>query len=142
MNLKDAFDQDKFVIDDNEYTDEDFEAMSFDDLETIKMRINKKISGISASIKEKQIEYSNGGKGTSKSWYMSRRSALSINQRVLTYVNCLIKKRFRSERKISDYFMKSAKNVLPRGEFENILSKAYLEMGNMEEENEKDKFNA
>jgi hypothetical protein len=36
MNLKDAFDQEKFVIDDNEYADEDFQAMSIDDLETLK----------------------------------------------------------------------------------------------------------
>jgi hypothetical protein len=135
MNLKDAFDQDKFVIDDNEYTDEDFQAMSFDDLETIKMRINKKISGISASIKEKQIEYSNGGKGTSKAWYVSRRSALSINQRVLTYVNYLIKKHFQSKRKFSDYFMEAAKTFLPRRDFENILSEARQEMEAKEEKN-------
>jgi hypothetical protein len=128
MNLKDAFDQDKFVIDDNEYTDEYFQAMSLDDLETIKMRIDKKISGLSAAIAEKKMDYANGGKGASKDWRMRRMSALTINQRVLKYVNYLIKKRLRSERKISDYFMEAAKTVLPRGEFEEVLSIAHQEM--------------
>jgi len=128
MNLKDAFDQDKFVIDGGQYTDEDFKAMSLDDLHAFKMRINKKINGLSSAIAEKKIDYANGGEGASKDWYMRHRSALSINQRVLTYVNYIIKKRHRSDRKIGDYFMAEAKQYLSPPVFDRILTKAHLEM--------------
>jgi hypothetical protein len=130
MNLKDAFDQEIFVIDDKEYTDEDFQTMSLDDLETIRLLINKKISGLNAAISEKKMDYADGGKGASKEWRMRYGSALSINKRVLTYVKHLINKRNRGERKISDYFMEAAKFILPRGDFENILTKAHQEMRN------------
>lgn len=132
MNLKDAFDQEKFVIEDAEYTDEDLQAMSIDDLETLKMRITKKINGLSVAIAEKRIDHANGGKGATKDWSMRHRAALSINQRVLTYVIYLIKKRMRNGRTLSDYFMNAAKSVLPRDVFENILTNAHQEMGNKE----------
>jgi hypothetical protein len=125
MNLQDAIDQNKFIIEDRTFTDNEIQAMDIDALETLKMQIVKKITGLSASIKEKQIEYAKGGKSASKEWYMSRKNALSINQRVLTYVNSLIKKRFRTSRTISDYFMNQAKALLPREEFESILSNAH-----------------
>jgi hypothetical protein len=64
---------------------------------------------------------------------MSRKLALSINQRVLTYVNSLIKKRIRTSRTISDYFMNQAKARLPREEYESILTGAYNEMKTREE---------
>ena len=127
MTLRDAIDQDVFNIDDTQYTDADLQAMSVDELETLKMRINKRISGLSAAIREKQIDYSNSGKRAEKDWYMNRKIALSINQRVFTYVNSLIKSRRRLERNISDYFMEQAKTVLPRNDFELILSKAQRE---------------
>ena len=129
MNLHDAIDQNKFIIDGKTLTDDDIQAMDIDDLETLKMRIAKKTSGISASIKEKQIEYACGGKSAPKEWYMSRKLALSINLRVLTYVNSLIKKRLRSGRTISDHFMEQAKMFLRQEDFENILSNAHQEMG-------------
>jgi hypothetical protein len=129
MNLKDAFDNEIFTIEGKEYSDADFQAMPLDDLETLKMRIDKKISGLSASLKEKQIEYSNGGEGATKEWYTRHKNAMSINQRVLTYVNYLIKRRRRNERTISDYFMEAAKAVLPRRDFEKVLTKAHQEMG-------------
>ena len=143
MNLQDAIDQKKFIIEDRTLTDDDIQAMSIDELETLKMQITKKISGLSASLKEKQIDYANGGQGSSKEWYMSRRSALSINQRVLTYINSLIKKhRIRTSRTISDYFMVKAKAVLPRADFENILGEAQKEMKTGEGRHEGNNFNA
>ena len=128
MTLKDAFDQEKFVIDDKEYTDQDFQAMSLDDLETLKMQITKKINGLSTAIGGKKMDYANGGKGASGDWMKRHKNALTINQRVLTYVNYLIKKRHRSDRKISDYFMEAARTILAKNEFESILSIAHNEM--------------
>ena len=128
MTLHDAIDQDVFKIDDDQFTDADFQAMPIDELETIKIRINKISSGISAAIAERKIDYANGGKGTSKEWYMRHRTALSIYQRVLTYVNNIIKKRRRAGRTVSDYFMEQAKTVLPRKDFELILSNAHQKM--------------
>jgi hypothetical protein len=125
MNLRDAIDQNKFIIEGQTFTDDEIQAMDIDDLETLKMRITKKINGLSASI------YVGGGKSAPKDWYMSRRSALSINQRVLTYVNSLIKKRFREARSIGDYFMDEAKVFLRPKDFEDILKNARNEMALM-----------
>ena len=130
--MHDAIDQGVFNIDDNQYTDADLQAMSVDELETLKVRINKRISGLSSALREKQIDYSNGGKGAEKEWYMNRKIALSINQGVFTYVNRLIKNRRRLERTISDYFMEQAKIDLTRNDFELILSKAQREKENRE----------
>jgi hypothetical protein len=107
-----------------------------DTLETLKMRIVKKISGLSAAIKEKQIECDKWGTSISKEWYMSRRYALSINQRVLTYVNSLIKRHLRKARSIGDYFMDQAKASLPREEYESILTSAHSQMQAKKRENE------
>jgi hypothetical protein len=136
MNLHDAIDQNKFIIDDRTFTDDEIQAMNIDELETLKMRIVKKITGLSASIKEKQIEYARGGKSASKEWYMNRKLALSINQRVLIYVNSLIKKRLRKARSIGDYFMDQAKASLSREAYENILTSAHNEMQMRDRENE------
>ena len=124
MNLYDAIDQNKFIIDGKTFTDDDIQAMDIDDLETLKMRIAKKTSGISASIKEKQIEYAGGGKSAPKKWYMNRKLALSINQRVLTYVNSLIKKRLRPGKTVSDHFMEQARLLLPKDDFERVMKSA------------------
>jgi hypothetical protein len=128
MNLRDAIDQSKFIIDNRTFTDDEIQAMDIDALETLKMQIAKKINGLSVALKEKQIEYAQGGRSASKEWYMSRRLALSINQRVLTYVNSLIKKRLRTAKRISDYFMAQAKVSLPRESYESILTSAHHEM--------------
>jgi hypothetical protein len=128
MNLRDAIDQDKFIIDDRTFTDAEIQAMDIDALETLKMQITKKITGLSAALKEKQIDYASYGKGTSKEWYMKRRHALSINQRVLTYVNFLTRKRLRRERSIGDCFMNQAKVLLRQNDFDAILKNARDEM--------------
>jgi hypothetical protein len=136
MNLYDAIDQNKFIIDDITFTDDEIQDMDIDALETLKIQILKKITGLSAAIKEKQIEYARGGNSASKEWYMNRRLALSINQRVLIYIKSLIKKRLRKARSISDYFMDQAKVNLPREEYESILTSAHNEMKAMEQGNE------
>ena len=79
MTLKNVFDQDYFSIDGKQYTDEDMKAMSFDDLETLKMLINKKISGLSTAIMEKKMDYANGGPGATRDWMKRHKNALSIN---------------------------------------------------------------
>ena len=132
MTLHDAIDQDVFIIDDCRLTDVDLQGMNYEDLETLKMRINKKISGLSASIKEKQIDFANSGKRASKDWYMNRKLALSINQRVLNYVNVLIRLKRRSEKSIGDFFMDSAKDILPKQDYDLVLSNAQKTMGTME----------
>jgi len=125
MSLKAVFDQEIFVIEDTEYTDSDLQKMSLDDLEILRFRINKNIGRLKVAISEKKIDNESGDKGTDKEWLKRRKAALSINERVLTYVIYLIKKRARSGRTIGDYFMEAAKSVLPRGEFESILTKAH-----------------
>jgi len=129
MTLKNVFDQDYFSIDGKQYTDEDMKAMSFDDLETLKMLINKKISGLSTAIMEKKMDYANGGPGATRDWMKRHKNALSINKRVLEYVIYLIKKRRRTERKIGDCFMVAAMEILPRGDYNRILTKAQQELG-------------
>jgi len=129
MTLKNVFDQDYFAIDGKQYTDEDLRAMPLDDLETLKILINKKISGISTAITEKKMDYANGGPGATREWMKRHRNALSINKRVFDYVIYLIKKRRRTERKIGDCFMSAAMDILPRGDYERILTKAQEEMG-------------
>jgi hypothetical protein len=129
MTLKNVFDQDYFSIDGKQYTDEDMKAMSLDDLETLRMLINKKVSGISAAIMEKKIDYNNGGPGASREWMKRHKDALSINKRVQDYVIYLIKKQRRTERKIGDCFMVAAMEILPRGDYNRILTKAQQELG-------------
>jgi hypothetical protein len=129
MNLRNAIDQNIFIIDDITYTDEEIQAMTTEELENLKMRINKKICGISASIRESRVDYYSGRKPSPPNRYLNRKLSLSINQRVLAYVNSLIKMRRRTERSISDYFMDSAKNILPTKDYELILKDAYKNRG-------------
>ena len=124
MTLHDAIDSDYFKIDNTRYTDTEIQEMSVDDLDTLKMRIMKKISGISASLKEKQIDYADSGKRAPKNWYMNRKLALSINQRVLAYVNSLLRKHRERKAEMVDYFIEHAKVILPSMLFEEILYKA------------------
>jgi len=127
MSLRDAIDQDKFIIDEHKLSDSDIQAMSIDELETLKLRINKRISGIESSIKEKQNEYASGGQRASREWYKNKRNALSINKRVLSYVNSVVKQRIRTSRSISDYFMDQARAILSKKDFELILGNAHRE---------------
>ena len=128
--LKDVLDKGVFRIDDDKYTDEDFKAMSIDELEKVKLRINQRIGKITTSIANKKLE-NNGDETELKKWYASRRSALSINERVSAYVKSLIASRLRSSKTTSDRFVSRAKAVLPREVFEGILNDAQQESVNI-----------
>jgi hypothetical protein len=52
MTLRDAIDKDQFIIEKVCYLDEELKVMSLDELETLKMQITKKISGLSLALKE------------------------------------------------------------------------------------------
>jgi hypothetical protein len=118
MTLRDAIDKDQFIIEKVCYSDDELRAMSLDKLETLKMQITKKINGLSLSLKEKQDDSFNGG----------RKRALYINQRVLVYVNCLMKKHSLQKLSIADYFFEHAKAILPPMLFEQILNDAQTSM--------------
>jgi hypothetical protein len=128
MTLRDVFDQDTFIIDGQQYTDDDLNNMPIDDLETLKMRIAKKLDGLSQSLKEKQLDYSNNKKGMTKEWFAKHKSAMSINKRVLTYVNSILKNKRYRHIKLGNYFMSMAKIILKPEEFESILNKAIADM--------------
>jgi hypothetical protein len=114
MTLRDAIDKDQFIIEKVCYSDDELRAMSLDDLETLKMQITKKINGLSLLLNEKQDDSFNGG----------RKRALYINQRVLVYVNSLIKKHGQKKTSLADHFFVQARAILPPMLFEQILSEA------------------
>jgi hypothetical protein len=126
MSLKDAIGKDVYLIEDDQFTDSDFQGMPTEDLEKLKLRINLKISNLSTAIKAKQIDHSSGGEGASKDWYINHKIALSISQQILPYINSLIKQRRRAERTLGDLFMDQAKAFLTQNEFETILKNAQL----------------
>ena len=128
MTLKNAIDKDFFYIENISYSDDEIKAMSLDELETLKMQITKKISGLSLSLKEKQ-EGNNGlEECVKRDWSMSRKRALYINQRILTYVNFLVKKKNQIVKSFADFFMDSAKQILPDDIYQGILIKAHMLM--------------
>lgn len=133
MNLRDAIGKDIYTLDGKQYTDDDLQKMSIEDLETLKIRINKVIGNISLQIKEKKFDHSSGGKGATKDWYVRHRDALSINQQVLQYLHSLVKKRRHGRRTISDYFMDEANVALPPDVYARILKNAHREMEIMRE---------
>jgi hypothetical protein len=124
MNLKDAIGKDKYIIDEACYTDEDLQAMSTDDLETLKMKVANKISGLAAKIRNKQIEYANGGEGASADWYANHKYLLSINEKVMPYINSLLKRRRRAERNLGDAFIDEARCALTAKDFDLIFLRA------------------
>jgi hypothetical protein len=74
------------------------------------------------------FEYANTGKGTSKEWYANHKYLLSINEKVLPYINSLLKQRRRSERNLGDVFMDQAKRILASKDFDAIFIQAQNEM--------------
>jgi hypothetical protein len=118
MTLRDAIDKDAFYIENISYSDNDMKAMPLDELETLKMQITKKINGLSLSLKEKPDDSFNSGK----------KRALYINQRVLVYVNSLMKKHNVQKQSVADYFLENAREMLPPAMFEAILHEAQTSM--------------
>jgi hypothetical protein len=113
MTLRDAIDKDQFIIEKVCYLDDELKAMSLDELETLKMQITKKISGLSLALKE-----------TADNFSMGKKRALYINQRVLVYVNSLIKKHGQKKTSLADHFFVRARAILPPMLFEQILNEA------------------
>jgi len=128
MSLKDAIGKDAYHIDDDLYRDDDLLGMSTEELEALKMRIDRKIDGLSIQIKEKQIDYCAGGAGADKDWFVRHKSAQSINRQMQSYVSALLKRRHRAERRIGDFFMDKARAFLSERDFEAILAGARMEM--------------
>jgi len=118
MTLKDTIDKDFFYIESISYSDKDLKKMSVDELETLKMKIQKKIDGISLSLKGKQSYIDTN----------SRKRALYINQRVLVYVSLLIKNQRQQKKTISEYFFEHARDILPIEQFDQILDEAEKSM--------------
>jgi hypothetical protein len=129
-HLRDAIDQDVFRIDDDQYNDDDFQKMSLDELNRIKIRIGKKVSNISAAIKNKKAD-DNGKDVNAASWYRNHRAALSINERVSGFVKNLISERLRMIKTTGDCFMRHAKADLPVEVYERILNAAQQEISNL-----------
>jgi hypothetical protein len=113
MTLRDAIDKDQFIIEKICYSDDELKAMSLDELETLKMQITKKISGLSLALKETDGNFS-----------MGKKRVLYINQHVLIYVNILIKKHGQKKTSLADHFFVQARAILPPMLFEQILSEA------------------
>ena len=132
ISLRTAIDQDIYRIDDEQYTDADFKAMSIDELENMKLRISKKISGISSAISNKKMDGIDSGDKASREWLKSHRAALSINERVSAYVKGLISKRIRKEKSVNDYFVRHAKVVLNPELFDRLMTEARLEVARSE----------
>jgi len=124
MTLNDAIGKDKYIIDEACYTDKDLQAMSADDLEALKMRIANKISGLATAIQKKKIDYAKGGEGATKEWYANHKYLLSINEKVLPYINNLLKRRRRAERNLGDAFMDEARCALTAKDFDLIFLRA------------------
>jgi hypothetical protein len=133
MSLRDAIGKEQYIIEGNQYTDADLKKMSLEDLESLRMRIELKISTLSLLIKTRQIDYTSGGKGTTKEWYMRHKYVLLINQRVLPYIANIIKQRRKKLRGIGDYFMDEAKVFLKPNDYEAILKNAQHEMSLLRE---------
>jgi len=98
--------------------------MTTDELETLKMKVANKISGLAEKIRNKQIEYANGGEGASAEWYANHKHVLSINEKFMPYINSLLKQRRRAERNIGDAFMDEAKRTLAAKDFDLIFLRA------------------
>ena len=127
MKLQDIIGKDVFLFKGKEYTDQDLQRLSTEELEEMKMQVSADIFKISVTIKSKQIEFASGGDGFKKEDYINLKRAMSFLQRILPYLTRMIKQRHKDERWLSDYFMDEAKLYLSPGEYETILSRARKE---------------
>jgi hypothetical protein len=127
MQLKQLSGKEYFKLDNNSYGDADLARMSADELKSLKARVDAKIHFLASAIKQKRIDFSSGGKGASKEWYANKKYALMIYQRILPYLNDLIKQRNRDERSLSDYFVDEARIYLPGKDFDAIMQNAERE---------------
>jgi hypothetical protein len=126
-SIKQLVGKEYFKIDNERYNDEGLARLSIDELKSLKARVDTKIQFLASAIKQKQMDYSSGGKGASKDWYANKKYALMVNQRILPLLNDLIKQRNRDERSLSDYFVDEARIYLSRIDFDAIMRNAVRE---------------
>ena len=117
MRLTDAIGKEIFIFEDNEYTHDDFVKMSSEELATLKARINLKVTNIADIIEEKK-------ETESKDWVKRRKYVLSLYNKMIPYINSLLKKRHKIERNLGDCFMDQARLILSSEQYEMILSNA------------------
>jgi hypothetical protein len=122
MNLIAAIGKDVFIFEDKQYTDDDFQQMSLEELETFKAKLNVRASDISDKIRQEKRSEDSG-------WYDRKKYALSLTNKMIPYIRYAIKQRLKKERSLSDHFMDQAKILLPKRDFEIILNNAGKEMG-------------
>lgn len=121
MTLQDAIGRDVFIFDNIEYTDKEFMNMSSEDIETFKARVNLKIFNTIDLIRQRK-------KLETVEWRRRKEYVISVNNKILPYLNAVLKQRRKTEKTISDHFMDQAKIILPVNDFEAILSCAGKEM--------------
>ena len=117
MRLSDAIGKEQFIFENQEYIHDDFTKMTAEDLTTLKARINLKVTNIANIIEEKQST-------ETKEWLKKKKYVLSLYNKIIPYINSLLKKRHKAERSIGDCFMDQARIILPLDQYEMILSNA------------------
>jgi len=117
MKLTDAIGKEIFKFENVEYSHDDFIKMSSEELSTFKARINLKVTNIADIIEEKKsVE--------SKDWIKRRKFVLSLYNKMIPYINSLLKQRHKKERGLGDCFMDQARIILSPEQYELILSNA------------------
>lgn len=124
MGMKDVVGIDNFKLGETSYADEDLNALSLEQLEELKLKINTNILSISSKIKSKQAEYSAGGEGASSEWFIGANHALNVNQRFMPYLSAMIRKRRQTGRSLDSYFVDVARETLSAQRFQDILNEA------------------
>jgi len=119
MTLRNVIDKDRFFIENVSYSDKDLKAMSADELETLKMKITKKIKGLSLA-----MENNPTNDPYSKDLINRQKRARYFNENVLVYVNLLIKSQRSQKKTMTDYFFEHARDILPIALFNQILDEA------------------
>jgi len=119
MTLKDVIDKDRFYIENVSYSDHDLKTMPVDDLETLKMKITKKIKSLSLG-----MENNPTNNPYSKDLMNRQKRARYFNENVLIYVNLLIKSQRSQKKSMADYFFEQARDILPTALFDQILDEA------------------
>ena len=117
MKLTDAIGKEVFIFENKEYKHDDFEKMLSEELATFKARINLKVSNIADIVEQKKDT-------ETKDWCRRRKYVLSLYNKMIPYINSLLKKRHKAERNLGDCFMDQARLLLSSEQYEMVLSNA------------------
>jgi len=93
MNLKDAIGKEHFIFEGKQYTEDDFQKMTPEELEAFKARVNVKITDIADIIREKRML-------ESKEWYSRRKYVLSLHNKMIPYIKSLLKQQRKKQRNL------------------------------------------